>query len=199
MDSERSPLRHIVGPKAPRNVLLVSLLGTVLGVTGAAVLIAGNWLTTDQLRSFVQYTQVPTGLLGLLLTWLVVVAASRQRKREQRAAASGRSDIADRIEVLRANLAQSATLIDEINAELKLQTTALDRIKGEAEQNQRLAALHKEEADAVRNLVAATIEGAQEKAARPSRRQQWLFFLAGLFFSVPLGVIGNFIYSLLAR
>jgi hypothetical protein len=107
--------------------------------------------------------------------------------------------LAGRVEALRANLAQSGSLIEEINAELHLQTTALDRIRAEAEQNQRLAALHKVEADAVRDLVAATIEGAQARAAHPSRRQQWLFFLAGLFFSVPLGVVGNFVYAMLTR
>lgn len=100
-----------------------------------------------------------------------------------------------KVEVLRENLAISGQLIAEIEAEFALQIVALDRIKAEAEENQRLAELNKTEADAVR-LVITT---AQTQAAKPSRRQQWLFFLAGLFFSIPLGVGVNFLYDMIAH
>jgi hypothetical protein len=107
--------------------------------------------------------------------------------------------LTDRIETLRENLGQSSTLINEINAELQLQTAALERIRAEAEENQRLAALHREEADAVRQLVSTTIEGAQSESVKQSKRSSWLFFLAGLLFSVPLGVGVNFLYDLITK
>jgi hypothetical protein len=100
-----------------------------------------------------------------------------------------------KIEALRGTLASSGSLIAEINAELELQATSLERIKAEAEENQRLAALNQDEAEAVRKLVKATIEGAQTTTANRGRRQQWLFFLAGLFASVPLGVAANFAFD----
>jgi hypothetical protein len=109
------------------------------------------------------------------------------------------SSLPDRIEHLRQNLSQSSSLIDEINAELQVQVTALDRIRAEAEENQRLAALHKDEAEAVRQLIATTIEHSQGRATKLSKRSQWLFFLAGLLSSVPLGVGVNFLYDLITK
>jgi hypothetical protein len=152
---------------------------------------------------FGTFGDLPAALLGLFASLVAGEmarrAAKRSRKWTEGQATAIVPTLADRIEILRSNLKQSTSIMDEIHAELNLQTTALDRVRAEAEQNQRLAALHQEEADAVRKLVAATIEGAQGKAARPAKRQQWLFFLAGLFFSVPLGVGVNFLYDILFK
>jgi hypothetical protein len=78
---------------------------------------------------------------------------------------------------------------------LHLQTTSLDRIRAEAEESRQLAALNKEEADAVRKVIAATIEQAQGASAAENRRQQWQFFAAGVLLAIPLGVIGNIVYA----
>jgi hypothetical protein len=34
------------------------------------------------------------------------------------------------------------------------------------------------------------------KASKLGNRQQWMFFLAGLLFAVPTGVVGNFVFEL---
>jgi hypothetical protein len=142
-----------------------------------------------------------TGITSLILSLVAAYFARRINR-----AASAEAEIAvaeesltDRIEGLRSNLKQSTVLMDEINAELGLRTAALDRIRQEAEENRRLAALHADEAEAVKNLVASTIEGARAQADKPAKRQQWLFFLAGLFFSIPLGVGVNFLYDLITH
>lgn len=83
----------------------------------------------------------------------------------------------------------------KVQSEVDLQVTALTKVKAEAEENQRLAELNKEQAEAVRRVIAST----NEAAAKPNRRQQWLFFLAGLFFSIPLGVGVNFLYDLITK
>jgi hypothetical protein len=98
----------------------------------------------------------------------------------------------DQIVQLRSNLESSSDLIREINAEFQLQAAAAEKIKAEAEQNQRLAELNAEQAQAVKELV----ESVQNRASRIGGRQQWLFFLAGVLFSVPLGVAGNFVFEL---
>lgn len=103
-------------------------------------------------------------------------------------------DITDRIEQLRSHLGTSATLIKQIESEFQLQVVALERIKAESEENQRLAELTREQADAVRGVIAS----ANDRAAKPAKRQQWLFFGAGLFFSIPLGIGVNFLYDLVA-
>lgn len=110
-----------------------------------------------------------------------------------------RPTLADRIEELRAILSQSSAITAEINAEVELQTTALERIRGEAERNRQLAALHQDEADAVRELIEVTLRRAQTQSTDLSGRQQWRFFFGGLFFSIPLGVVGNLLYDLVTR
>jgi hypothetical protein len=51
----------------------------------------------------------------------------------------------DRILQLHDHLAESASLIAQIQAEFRLQEAALEKIKAEAERNQRLAELHQKE------------------------------------------------------
>lgn len=128
--------------------------------------------------------------------FLLMQARASARKLEDRIAKSAPS-LSDRIEVLRCNLVASASVIAEITAEMNVQTTALDRIRAEAEQNRALAALHKDEADAVKHLVEATIHTAQSTTAKQGKRQQWLFFLSGLLLGIPLSILANFVYDLL--
>ncbi|MGH3937396.1 MAG: hypothetical protein ACRDTG_01975 [Pseudonocardiaceae bacterium] len=110
-----------------------------------------------------------------------------------------RPTLAERIEDVWANLSQSSAILAEINAEVELQTTTLERIRAEAEQNRRLAALHQDEADAVRELVEATLRRTQTQSAMLSSRQQWGFFFGGLLFSIPMGIAGNLLYDLVTR
>jgi hypothetical protein len=58
----------------------------------------------------------------------------------------------DRVAQLRANLETSKYLIEQINAEFDLQVAAAEKIKAEAEQNQRLAELNAEQAQAVKRF-----------------------------------------------
>jgi sensor c-di-GMP phosphodiesterase-like protein len=119
--------------------------------------------------------------------------ANIARRVGRRAAPESEPDITDRIEQLRSHLGTSAALIKQIESEFQLQVAALDKIKAESEENQRLAELNREQAEAVRAVIAS----ANEKAAKPAKRQQWLFFGAGLFFSIPLGVGVNYLYDLI--
>jgi hypothetical protein len=175
-----------------------------VGATGGAVEIIGlkvGWFTLEELNALMQNVLIPalvvySAIMAPRMLWI----ARRQILESERAAITHKPvTLSDRIEELRDNLASSSSLIDEINAELQLQIAALERMQAEAEQSQRLAALHKEEADAVRKLVATTIESANEKVTRPARRSQRLYFLAGLFVSIPLGMGVNYLYDLIIK
>lgn len=131
-------------------------------------------------------------LAALIISTLLGVMADKSRRRQTRVGLPPPT-ISDRIEQLRRNLASSRQLIDEVNAELEAQATNLERIKAEAEQNQRLAALNKEAADAVGHLLETVVQQAQQKTARVGTRQQWLFFLSGLLLSVPIGFLVNYL------
>jgi len=121
------------------------------------------------------------------LSWVIFV----MRARAIRANRSVGRRVDYQIVMLRQNLDSSKRLIREINAEFDLQVAAAEKIKAEAEQNQRLAELNADQARAVKNLI----ESVQDRASKIGGRQQWLFFLAGLLASVPLGVIGNFVFE----
>lgn len=97
----------------------------------------------------------------------------------------------EKVALLRANLESSSQLIQQINAEFALQAAAAEKIKAEAEQNQRLAELNAEQAQAVKTLV----ESVQAQASKAGGRQQWRFFLAGLLVAILTGVIGNFAFE----
>lgn len=143
---------------------------------------------------------VVVAALGAAFSAVVATFGRRSAKAAGLAVATSVTPtLADRIESLSATLGQSRSLIDEITAEIDLQSTALERIRAEAEENKRLAALTKDEAEAVRKVVAAAIEQGQTKNARKGQRSQWLFFLAGILASVPLGVLGNYLYVLITK
>ena len=64
----------------------------------------------------------------------------------------------EQIDKLRLNLESSKQLIEQINAEFDLQAAAAAKIKAEADQNQRLAELNADQAQAVKNLVESVQE-----------------------------------------
>ncbi|MGW7530885.1 hypothetical protein [Amycolatopsis sp. NPDC054798] len=144
---------------------------------------------------------IPIAGFGAVISYLLTYIGRRRTERpdEEQLALPPRPTLTDRINQLRDNLASSASLIDEINAELKLQTTALERVRAEAEENQRLVELNKAQADAVREVMAKAVHAAQQQAARKGSKQQWWFFGAGLAFSIPLGVGVNYLYDLIAH
>lgn len=145
--------------------------------------------------NFAQVLSVVVAAVSLLASLFLAGTASRESKTAQ-AEAAGPPSLSDKIDSLRLTLSSSGELIAEITGELELQTAALERIRAEAEENQRLAALNKEEAEAVRKLVERTIEGAQVKASKLGSRQQRRVFVAGLLFAIPVGVAGNFAFEL---
>jgi hypothetical protein len=93
-----------------------------------------------------------SGLGSVISAWL----ARRRGPNLQQAARM----MDDRIKAHRDNHESSGRLIREINAEFDLQAAAAERIR-DAEENQRLAALHKDEAEA-QTIPPATMEAGEE-------------------------------------
>jgi len=152
-------------------------------------------MTTAVFQGVFVADPITIALLSSLAAGVGSVISAWQGRRQSSSEPQAQT-IDDRINDLRSNLAASSDLIGEINAEFELQVAAAERIKAEAEENQKLAALNEEEAEAVRKVVERTIEGAQTRASKVGGRQQWLFFLAGLLAAIPLGVAGNFAFEL---
>ncbi|HEX6351858.1 hypothetical protein [Actinophytocola sp.] len=148
-------------------------------------------------RDYLPVSQLLIQIIAALTGGLGTVISALLSKRSLPDDDTRTSALPERIERLRTNLSESSHLIEEINAELRMQETALQRIRAEAQTNKDLAALYEEQAEAVRSFIAATIETANEKAAKPGRRAHLLLFLAGLLFSVPLGIGVNFLSDLM--
>jgi hypothetical protein len=125
------------------------------------------------------------GVLGSSVAAIFTFWQARQAARDEQDVTH--PSITDKIDILHATLERSGSLIGEIQAEFKLQVAALDRIKAETDENQRLAALTKDQADAVRGVI----EQAQTKGARRGNRAQWGFFAAGLLACSPQFRLGS--------
>ncbi|WP_157621629.1 hypothetical protein [Saccharothrix sp. NRRL B-16348] len=114
----------------------------------------------------------------------------------------------ERIKILSENLQESRSLMDEISIELTAQAAKIAEARAEAEHHKSLAAAHEEAAEAMDKLVETTVRRVQGEIterqelasrlnAKRNRWQQWLFFLAGLLASIPLGLLVNFVYDLI--
>jgi hypothetical protein len=173
-------------------VVLATAIATILSV------IEYGWQSLVSFDAFAIFFAtigaLVLGIAGLRAELQSSVDAKRAAKQSQEQLRM--VSLPGRIDLLRDNLKASNAIIEEITAELHLQVAALDRIRGEAEQNRALAALHQDEADAIKKLVEATIHGAQNLTVKTSKRQQWLFFLSGLLLGIPLSVFANFVYDL---
>ncbi|MBB5960747.1 hypothetical protein FHS29_007375 [Saccharothrix tamanrassetensis] len=99
-------------------------------------------------------------------------------------------------------------MINEISVELEAQAAQIKEARAEVEHNKGLAAVHREAAEAVDKLVETTVrrvqteitvkqESASRENVKRTKLQQWLFFLAGLFASIPIGLLVNFVYDLI--
>jgi hypothetical protein len=79
----------------------------------------------------------------------------------------------------------------ELEAEVNLKTVAIERLQAEGERLDRLAELKKVETSAIEEVIRT----AQMASNKPARRRELVYLLIGLLFSLPLGVLVNFIYD----
>jgi hypothetical protein len=107
--------------------------------------------------------------------------------------------LVERIDLLRAQLSESAQLLPVLQAELELRVAALDRLQADAVHYEKLASVKQEEAEAVQRLVEQTVGRGLAETARRGGRQQALYFASGLAASIPLGVLANILYSWVTR
>jgi hypothetical protein len=100
---------------------------------------------------------------------------------------------AGRIEEATRSLQVAARLVDELQTEMRARAVALERLQAENAEHERLAAVRKEEAEAVSRLIESVISSAHAKLSRSSRRDQVLFFFAGLATSIPVQLVANWL------
>ncbi|MEU8198327.1 hypothetical protein AB0C10_31560 [Microbispora amethystogenes] len=137
------------------------------------------WMLTGALLSI---PYVTLGILG----WL---RRGRNRERLDAAADAPGKRLNDRIRAVNDAFTEAATLMNELQRDLKAQQIAREALLTEAERQQKLLEVDKEQAEKIREILI----GETKATIRAERRQQLLFFALGLAASVPIGVFVNWI------
>ncbi|MER7439998.1 hypothetical protein [Micromonospora avicenniae] len=133
-------------------------------------------------------------MVALLPPFVVSMAIQALDQRKARKA-DPQVLLGKRIARLNAALADSAELLTDLQSQLRIQEAARTKIMADIAKNEQIAQLHREQADAVASLVREVTDHAHTKLNRQTRREQLLFFMAGLLVSVPIGILVNFATS----
>jgi hypothetical protein len=96
---------------------------------------------------------------------------------------------------MHAMIDETADLIDDLKQELSDRSAALQALTAQKEEYENLAALNREEAEAVSRLV----DKAVDNANRRSTKVGYLLFIVGLLASIPIGVLAIWIASMIHR
>ena len=121
------------------------------------------------------------GLLAALLPWW--------QRRGDGDDPSVEPTVETRIEEATRALEMTAGLVNDLQAEMRARMATLDRLRNENAEFERLAAVRREEAEAVSRLIENVINRTHSKLSRSSRRDQVLFFVAGLAASIPVQLV----------
>jgi hypothetical protein len=125
-------------------------------------------------------------------------------------------DTQDRVGRLVRSLHESQRLITELQDEIDAKAAAVARLQAEEEHSRQLAALRKEEPEAVNKLISTTLAAAhdglrrqlederddlrknikrlQDELAGMQHADQWMFFGAGVLLSIPIGIVINILF-----
>jgi hypothetical protein len=98
-----------------------------------------------------------------------------------------------RIEAVDTAFAEAASLMDDLRRDLEAQHAARDALLEQADEQQQLIELNREQAEKIRKILV----GETKATIRAERRREWLFFLLGFLASaaasVPIGIWVNHI------
>lgn len=112
---------------------------------------------------------------------------------------SARDPLLARVETLAVQLADASRLFAEIRAEMDVRVTTIEALRTQAEHYEKLAALNRDQAEAVQRLVEVTISQGNVEVGRNSLRQQWGFWLGAAVLSVPLGIAVNWLFDFIFK
>ncbi|MBN6052370.1 hypothetical protein JYK22_10550 [Nonomuraea sp. RK-328] len=128
--------------------------------------------------------------VGVMAAVLLVAQARstwmRQQAKEQ-TLVDPSEHLRTRIEAVNKAFAEAATLMEELQRDLAAQEAARRQVVAEAEHQQHLISMNREEAEAVRRLIL----GETRADISRQRRDQWVFFMLGAVVSIPIGVAIN--------
>lgn len=121
------------------------------------------------------------GVVGALLGAIVAARGSRTARQIAAKVEGGASQVTleDRLSQLSKSMQQSARLVEQVSAELDARAATARQLQKEAEDAEALAALHREQADAVRRMIDAELATATRRIRSDSIKIGIASFIAG--------------------
>lgn len=130
------------------------------------------------------WATIVAGVVGLAAaTFTLVVTVSGQRHALEQATKvegdASQATLEDRLTRLSKSMQQSARLVEQVSAELDARAATARQLQKEADDAQALAALHKEQSDAVRRMIDAELATATRRIRSDSIKIGIASFIAG--------------------
>lgn len=121
------------------------------------------------------------GTVGALLGAIVAARGSREARAIAAKVEGGASQatLEDRLSQLSKSMQQSARLVEQVSAELDARAATARQLQKEAEDAEALAALHKDQADAVRRMIDSELATATRRIRSDSIKIGIASFIAG--------------------
>jgi K+/H+ antiporter YhaU regulatory subunit KhtT len=95
----------------------------------------------------------------------------------------------DRIDRLTASLRDAAEVIEAIESEVRARQTVVERLQHDANRYEELAQLHASEVKAVAELLQGELRSSEQRTARTTLVQGFLFFVFGVAATVLLTLL----------
>ncbi len=164
-------------------------LGLVTFIT--AIVVVGTLIEYMPAAAHTTLVKWVARTIVIITPVMAMWAGYRRHIKTMREMGLSRDDPAGRLRyrVRRVNkaISEAAELMDELRRDLAAQQAAREKIIAEAEMQQQLLEVNKEEAKKVRQIIV----GETKRSIRIQHYREWAFFLVGLALSVPLNILSN--------
>jgi hypothetical protein len=123
---------------------------------------------------------VIAGIVGVVATIAgLVVTVRTERQAKQAASQVTQATLEGRLDELAESMRRSARLVEQVSSDLDARAATARRLQEEAESAEALAALHKDQADAVRRMIDAELATSRRGTRRDTIMIALGFFIAG--------------------
>ncbi|MEO3794647.1 hypothetical protein ABGB14_30925 [Nonomuraea sp. B10E15] len=175
------------------------VIGLAIGTLAAVTFIGAGYGVGQLTKTYPDFT-VPTpiviALISIEAAGVVVfgyLMATSRPPRLAEAVEDPGERLTRRIQAVNASFTEAAALMVELQRDLEAQRATRDALLAEAEHQQRLLELNKDQAEDIRTILV----GETKQTIRAARRREWAFFLSGLLLSAALSIpIGIWVNSI---
>ncbi|GIH44958.1 hypothetical protein SAMN05421833_102465 [Microbispora rosea] len=171
---------------------LILIFIIVAGFLGTVASFAWAWADSLDVPPAIVIGAALAIVIGAFIAW-AVADSRRLNRRVQQADEDPGERLRERIHNVNQAFGDAAALMDELRRDLEAQQAARESLLEEAERQQRLLNLNKDEAENIRRILV----GETKATILAERRREWMFFglgfVASAVASIPIGIWVNHI------